>query len=90
MNKQMMSNNTSGVTGIYRTGTPNSSRKNPKINYYWLAYWRSVDGKSQYKRFNIEIYGEECARQLAINHRKEQIQLLETNHNIKYSERYGI
>lgn len=88
-NVQMNSRNKSGVTGVFRKSINNNSKKNPKINHYWVANWFNENGKQRQRYFNIEKLGEEVAKQLATKYRAEQIRLLEINHNIIYSERHG-
>ena len=85
-NKKMDSRNKSGVTGVRRSETMASSSK---IYAVWIASWYNERGKLCHKYFNIETYGEEEAKQLAIKHRAEQIRLLELNHGISYSDRHG-
>lgn len=81
--------NKSTITGVRRIAAPNNSKKNPKINYYWMAQWCDESGKLCRKNFNIEKLGEEVAKQLAISYRAEQIRLLELNFGIIYSDRHG-
>lgn len=88
-NKQILSNNTSNVNGVSRVGIPSSSKKTPKVNYYWTATWCNENGKLRQKYFNIEKMGENGAKQSAIEHRAEQIRLLEVNFDIVYSQRHG-
>lgn len=85
-NKGMMSNNTSGVTGVRRREIVDSSGK---IYPYWVASWYDKDGKQRQKSFEIERLGEDEARQMAIQYREKQISLLESEHDIIYSERHG-
>lgn len=89
-NQKMTSRNTSSVTGVQRKGLHNRSKKNPKINYYWVAYWYDENGKSRAKCFNIEELSEEGAKRAAIEHRVEQLRKLKVNFGIVYSERHGL
>lgn len=86
-NRKVSSDNTSGVVGVRCEGTWNGSRT--KKNWYWIAAWCDENGKERRKSFNIEKLGEYEAKQAAINHRAEQLRLLELNHGIVYSERHG-
>lgn len=89
-NKKIYSNNTSGVIGVHRVPIPNNSKKNPKINYYWIATWQNEYGKQKTKSFNIEKLGEEVAKQTTIDYRAGQLRLLEFNFGVTYSERHGV
>lgn len=71
-------NNTSGTTGV--------SRCKLKNHNYWCAIWYST--KINYKRFNIEKYGEQEAKRLAIEYRSAKIKEL-NNKGYGYSERHG-
>lgn len=86
-NQKMKSNNTSGVTGVQRTRDINGTKTG--FNYYWTAVWSNKEGKQKKKRFSILKLGEVVAEQLAINYRAEQLYLLESEHNITYSDRHG-
>lgn len=88
-NQKMHSTNTSGFFGVDRIIIPNNSKKNPRTNYYWRSSWYDENGKSWSKKFNIETYGENGAKQMAIDYRAEQLRLLELNFGITYSERHG-
>lgn len=86
-NQQKQNNNTSGTVGIRRVEQWNGTKT--KKHSYWVAYWSNESGKQTNRKFNIGIYGEEQAKQMAIDCRIEQIRLLELNHNIIYSPRHG-
>lgn len=86
-NRKMNSDNTSGIAGVYRQEKPSLSGK---IYTYWTAQWCGENGKTCYKFFAVHTYGEEEAKQLAIKYRAEQLQLLEVNFGIKYSDRHGL
>jgi hypothetical protein len=68
--------NTSGETGVYKTGGK------------WVADWRNSDGKRVSARFSVTKYGYELAYRLAVAVRKEaEISLLS---NIKgYTTTHG-
>jgi hypothetical protein len=82
----MNSRNTSGISGVYREELVSPSGK---IYSYWIAGWYNESVKLQRKRFPIQTFGENEAKQMATDYRVGQILLLEQNHGIKYSERHG-
>lgn len=84
-NKQIRSDNTSGVVGVNRREKVLLAGK---IYAAWVAYWYNENGKLRTKSFNIEKLGEDEARQMATDYRNKQIRLLELNHGITYSERH--
>ena len=86
-NQKKNSTNISGITGVFRVSALNGSRT--KLNWYWRANWYNGEGKGQWKDFSIHKLGEEKAELMAISHRLTQIALLESEHNVKYSERHG-
>ena len=59
-NKNMLTNNTSGCKGVVK-------RKNA-----WQAQWCDNEGRQRYKTFSIQTYGDEQAKTLAIDFRKEK------------------
>ena len=59
-NRKKTKSNKSGILGVYFM-KPN----------YWVAHWTDFDGKRQQKLFPTQKYGENKAKQLAINLRKE-------------------
>lgn len=88
-NVRMCVRNTSGIMGIKRRAKDNNSKKNPKINHYWIATWYNEKGKQCGKSFPVNTHGEEGAKQAAIDYRDEQLHLLEVNFGIVYTERHG-
>ena len=54
--------NTSGESGVH-------FHKSKDI---WIAYWRDVNKKQQSKAFSVNKYGNEEAKLLAINYRRER------------------
>lgn len=79
-NAKMYSNNTSGITGVYFD-------KKGKYDY-WKASWMKIDGKMGTKSFSIMKYGDEEARNLAINYREKMIAELNAQ-GAGYTERHG-
>ncbi len=59
-NRPINNTNTSGYQGV---GYEKSG--------YWRAQWYGDDGIQQSKRFSIDKYGEEQAKQMAIDYRKQ-------------------
>lgn len=64
------SSNTSGVPGVYRKMS-NTSRKNGSVSRHvgWTAHIPTGDGKRRVRNFSIETFGEDGARQRAIDTR---------------------
>ena len=59
-NKSIARNNTSGTPGVIY------DKKNG-----WVACWQNQDMNTQHKCFSVNKYGEEQAKQLAIDYRKK-------------------
>jgi hypothetical protein len=79
-NKQKRKDNASGVTGV--------SRKYASGVYSWVVRWHDpITGKQKMKRFSINIWTEEGAKQKAIDFRATVIHELVTNHG--YTTRHG-
>ena len=75
-NLHMRKANRSGVTGVHRTTSGGRT--------YWSASWYSADGRHHGRSFNVVKYGEEQARQLAIEYRAARIAEVGD-----YTERHG-
>ena len=67
----MRRTNTTGLVGIYRGSNPKIRNGRVIEFYYWQAYWSGADGKRISKTFSINKYGEEAAKELAIEARRE-------------------
>lgn len=83
-NRTMSSNNKSGHTGVHKT----TVKKRDKYVSYWVGTWRDPAEGIKYKRFNIATYGEEVAKQKAIEYRAEMYQKL-LDRDIGYTEVHG-
>lgn len=71
-NRKKHSNNTTGVTGVYRyTNTINGTEY-----CYYVAQWDGLDGKRRIKRYNITTYGDAEALRLATERREAMINQL--------------
>lgn len=79
-NRAKPKNNSSGTTGVGRyvmRGVP-----------YWIASWNCpLTQKSRQKTFNITKYGEDQAKQMAIDFRADKLRELQQNHG--YTLRHG-
>lgn len=67
---ELRSNNTSGVTGVFRYSCWIKKKSGVYLYEEWKAAW-SENGKPKIKAFSINKYGEEGAKELAIAHRKK-------------------
>ncbi|NBS70129.1 hypothetical protein EBT31_14640 [bacterium] len=72
-NSRRRIDNISGTTGVHEVYNPTK---------YWVAQWR--DGKRKNKWFSVPKYGDEKAKQLAIEYRAARIKELGA-----YTERHG-
>lgn len=77
-NIKKMSHNTSGITGVSYSPVTNS----------WRACWHNGEGKQINKSFSVNKYGEDVAKQLAIDARELAINSLK-NIGYLYTERHG-
>ena len=66
-------NNKSGTTGVYRSV---QSYYKGKPLYYWFATWSPRLGKKAMKSFSVQKYGEEKAKELAIQARRQALETL--------------
>lgn len=84
-NKTKKSTNKSGFTGVYKVRT-----ELPSGSYYeaFCATWRSLDGKSKSKNFNIRKLGEDVAFEQACLYRDNMIAFLNL-HGAGYSDNHG-
>ena len=70
-NKSMPTNNTSNIVGV--------SKRKEKKNSFWRAFITDNDGNRIEKTFSIKRFGDEQAKQLAIEQRqiwKEQFEYI--------------
>jgi len=65
INRRIFSNNTSGTAGVSRNG-PGA----------WLSIWTDENGERHAKSFSVKKYGDEGAKQRAIDFRKLQMESL--------------
>jgi hypothetical protein len=61
INTKINKNNKTGITGV----------SFDEINKRWIARWRDENSKDTRESFSESVYGEEGARQLAIDRRKK-------------------
>lgn len=71
-------NNKSGITGVY-TYAKRFTRKDGSVRetWYWEANWPTERGESAHECFSVRQYGEEVARQKAIQARERGLRQLE-------------
>ena len=89
-NMKMNTRNTSGIVGVRYVEKRMTYGTESYIYHYWIAQWYDENGKHHGKNFSVEKLGYVVAKQMAIAHREEQIQLLKVNHGIVYSDRHGV
>lgn len=72
------SNNKSGMTGVC-TYAKRYQLSNGSIreNWYWEASWPTVRGESAKAIFSVNTYGQDMARQMAFNARREGLAAVE-------------
>ena len=79
-NCKFSKNNTSGNTGVYSV---------VKHGYkYWVAKWRIAGSVQKHKHFRVDVFGEEEARSMAVQHRKDMLKSLNDELGMGYSERH--
>lgn len=83
-NRKMQADNTSGFTGVYLN---NKTYKGTTIRY-WMASWIDACGAQRTKCFRVDIYGEEAAKQKAVEYRGKKIKELIAC-GLDYTERHG-
>ena len=66
------SRNSTGIVGVHRT----TCQTKGHYYDYWSAQWPASDRKQCIRKFSIRKYGEEEARRLAIQARREGIKVL--------------
>ena len=81
-NKNMFKNNTTGFNGVSYSVNPGTEVP------YFTATWHE-DGKLRKKNFSVKIYGEEVAKQLAIEFRIAKIKELNEK-GYGYTEHHGL
>lgn len=72
------SNNKSGVTGVCTYAKRYQlSNGSVRENWYWEASWPTVCGESTKALFSVNTYGQDMARQMAFNARREGLAAVE-------------
>ena len=67
----LRSNNKSGISGVCKYGKPFTLKDGTvKKNWYWEATWPVGKGKQANSIFSVNDYGDDRARELAINARR--------------------
>lgn len=68
----LRSNNRSGITGVYKYAKPFTLKNGTvKKNWYWEATWPTGESKQAHIAYSVNEYGEEMARQMAIEARRK-------------------
>jgi hypothetical protein len=68
---RLRKNNTSSIPGVGRYESLDKRKANCK-RIFWMASWME-NGKSRKKKFSVLRYGEQKARQMAIDERERQL-----------------
>lgn len=84
-NVKMHNTNKSGHTGVVFVASTN---KYGDIHNYWAAHWQNL-GKTKQKHFSIEKLGDNEAKRLAIEYRKQKIEELNMQ-GADYTTRHGV
>lgn len=79
-NAKKRHDNKTGTTGVHFTDAGRGC-------HYWVATWRSLEGKRLTKNFSIKKLGNEAALAQAIAYRQERF--LEIKTHAGYTERHG-
>lgn len=77
--------NQSGVTGVKLQ--ENTDRKGQPY-YYYVAFWRNLDGTESHKCFSVSKIGDSEAFRLACEYRAKMIEELNAQ-GAGYTERHG-
>ena len=73
----MRRNNKTGITGVYKYVKSYRLKDGTlKHSWYWEANWPDAEGISVCKAFSVKRYGEEFAKQMAINARGKGLQTI--------------
>ncbi len=83
-NHTKQKNNTSGIVGVAIRTTIISGKEYPA----WVATWNTLDGKKYTKNFSINKYGDDVAKQMAIDFRNKRIEELNAC-GAEYAESHG-
>lgn len=82
------SNNKSGINGVFRSS--NISDKQVK-KYYWDALYTDINGNKAKRSFAINKYGEEKAKEMAINMRNLMEELDDNSKiDVEFKKRYNL
>jgi hypothetical protein len=74
------SNNRSGVPGVLRQASVETTAAGPVERAYWIAYWTKPDGKRSIRKFSIRKYGEKDAFKRAKAARKQALAEMDVPH----------
>ena len=69
--EQVPPSNTTGIVGVYRGAVVKKRGGLLKKFYNWQGYWTSADGTRASRSFSINKYGEDQAKTLAIQARRQ-------------------
>ncbi|MES2948829.1 MAG: AP2 domain-containing protein [Pseudomonadota bacterium] len=69
--REWMRPNTSGIVGVYRCVLVRKRAKGIVEPTMWCGYWQNANGTRKSRAFSVAKYGEEGAKRLAVDVRKE-------------------
>jgi len=84
------SNNRSGVPGVFRQASVETTVAGPVERASWIAYWTTPDGKRSIRKFSIRKYGEKGALDRAKAARKSALAEMDDPHTTSRGLRYWL
>jgi hypothetical protein len=70
---RLRKNNRSGLVGVARYERPPRPDGKSSGGAFWLASWIDENGRSRKRKFSVKLWGEEAAKQRAIEEREREV-----------------